>query len=256
MSKTNLNSSGVMRGSWALAGIFLFLLLWTIVSLRIGNAVLLPKPQSVLFGFVELVREGSLLRDVLASLKRVIGGFLIASAIAVPLALLMAFFRPLNLLLSPIVSFLRPIPPIAWIPIAILWFGIGDPPSYFITALAAFFPIFINSFAGGQAVRPEHIHAARSLGAGPRALFARIYLPSAMPMISTGLRIGLGQSWMAVVTAELIAAQSGLGYMIQANRLALETALVLVGMCTIGLLGALMSIGLEALEKHVLIPWR
>jgi ABC-type nitrate/sulfonate/bicarbonate transport system permease component len=256
MATANSATTEFRRWGWALIGISLFLSLWTLASLRIGNAVLLPKPQSVLFGFVELVREGSLLSDILASLRRVIGGFVIASVIAVPLALLMAFFRPLNLLLSPIVSFLRPIPPIAWIPIAILWFGIGDPPSYFITALAAFFPIFINSFAGGNAVRPEHVHAARSLGAGPRALFARIYLPSAMPMISTGLRIGLGQSWMAVVTAELIAAQSGLGYMIQANRLSLETSLVLVGMCTIGLLGALMSVGLEALEKHVLIPWK
>ncbi len=256
MATANSGASSVLRWSWALAGIALFLSLWTFASLRIGNAVLLPEPQSVLFGFFDLVREGSLLGDVLASLRRVIGGFLIASAIAVPLALAMAFFRPLNLLLSPIVSFLRPIPPIAWIPIAILWFGIGDPPSYFITALAAFFPIFINSFAGGNAVRPEHVHAARSLGAGPRALFARIYLPSAMPMISTGLRIGLGQSWMAVVTAELIAAQSGLGYMIQANRLSLETSLVLVGMCTIGLLGALMSVALEALERHVLVPWK
>jgi ABC-type nitrate/sulfonate/bicarbonate transport system permease component len=256
MATANSGATGVRRWSWALIGIALFLLLWTLASLRIGNAVLLPKPQSVLFGFVELLREGSLLSDILASLRRVIGGFAIASAIAVPLALLMAFSRPVNLLLSPIVSFLRPIPPIAWIPIAILWFGIGDPPSYFITALAAFFPIFINSFAGGNAVRPEHVHAARSLGAGPRALFARVYLPSAMPMISTGLRIGLGQSWMAVVTAELIAAQSGLGYMIQANRLSLETSLVLVGMCTIGLLGALMSVALEALERHVFIPWK
>jgi ABC-type nitrate/sulfonate/bicarbonate transport system permease component len=100
------------------------------------------------------------------------------------------------------------------------------------------------------------VHAARSLGAGPRALFLRIYLPSAMPMIATGLRIGLGQSWMAVVTAELIAAHSGLGYMIQANRLALETGLVLVGMCVIGLLGAAMSILLETLERHVLVPWK
>jgi len=255
MAKPNSGVTAVKRWSWALIGMALFLLLWTMASLRIGNAVLLPKPQSVLFGFIELLRDGSLLSDILASLRRVIGGFLIASAIAVPLALLMAFSRPVNLLLSPIVGFLRPIPPIAWIPIAILWFGIGDPPSYFITALAAFFPIFINSFAGGNAVRPEHVHAARSLGAGPRALFARIYLPSAMPMIATGLRIGLGQSWMAVVTAELIAAQSGLGYMIQANRLSLETSLVLVGMCTIGLLGALMSVALEALERHVLIPW-
>ncbi len=256
MATANSGATDVKRWIWALVGIGLFLLLWTMASLRIGNPVLLPQPQSVLFGFIELLREGSLLGDVLASLRRVIGGFAIAAAIAVPLALLMAFFRPLNLLLSPIVSFLRPIPPIAWIPMAILWFGIGDPPSYFITALAAFFPIFINSFAGGNAVRPEHVHAARSLGAGPRALFARVYLPSAMPMISTGLRIGLGQSWMAVVTAELIAAHSGLGYMIQANRLSLETSLVLVGMCTIGLLGALMSVALEALERHVLIPWK
>ncbi len=252
----NSGASSVLRWSWAIAGIALFLALWTLASLRIGNAVLLPEPQSVLLGLFDLVREGSLLSDVVASLRRVIGGFLIASAFAVPLALAMAFFQPLNLLLSPVVSFLRPIPPIAWIPIAILWFGIGDPPSYFITALAAFFPIFINSFAGGNAVRPEHVHAARSLGAGPRALFARIYLPSAMLMIATGLRIGLGQSWMAVVTAELIAAQSGLGYMIQANRLSLETSLVMVGMCTIGLLGALMSVGLEALERHVLVPWK
>jgi NitT/TauT family transport system permease protein len=168
----------------------------------------------------------------------------------------MAYSRRISLLISPIVTFLRPIPPIAWIPIAILWFGIGDKPSFFITAVAAFFPIFINSYAGGHSVRPEHIHAARSLGAGPRALFLRIYLPSAMPMIATGLRIGLGQSWMAVVTAELIAAHSGLGYMIQANRLALETGLVLVGMCVIGLLGAAMSIVLEAFERYVLVPWK
>jgi ABC-type nitrate/sulfonate/bicarbonate transport system permease component len=242
--------------TWTLAGVALFLGVWTIASLRLGNPILLPEPSDVVAGFFDLVRDGTLAGDVAASLKRVVGGFLIASAFAVPLALLMAFFRPIDLLISPIVTFLRPIPPIAWIPIAILWFGIGDPPSYFITALAAFFPIFISSYAGGHAVRPEHVHAARSLGAGPKALFTRIYLPSAMPMIATGLRIGLGQSWMAVVTAELIAAQSGLGYMIQANRLALETSLVLVGMCVIGLLGAAMSLALVALERHVLVPWK
>lgn len=248
--------SGVTRAGWSVAGVALFLAIWTIASRYLGNSVLLPDPFSVLLGFFELLRDGSLLGDVAASMKRVIGGFLIASALAVPLALLMSFYRPIDLLLSPIVTFLRPIPPIAWIPIAILWFGIGDPPSFFITALAAFFPIFINSYAGGKAVRPEHIHAARSLGAGPSALFLRIYLPSAMPMIAAGLRIGLGQSWMAVVTAELVAARSGLGYMIQANRLALETALVLVGMCVIGLLGAAMSSVLVYIERHVLVPWK
>jgi ABC-type nitrate/sulfonate/bicarbonate transport system permease component len=244
------------RGLWSVAGVFVFLAIWTTAARHLGNSVLLPDPEAVVVGFLELLRDGSLMKDVAASLKRVIGGFAIATFIAVPVALLMAFSRPLDWFLSPIITFLRPIPPIAWIPIAILWFGIGDPPSYFITSLAAFFPIFINSYAGGRSVRPEHIHAARSLGAGNRALFTRIFLPSALPMIATGLRIGLGQSWMAVVTAELIAAHSGLGYMIQANRIALETALVLVGMCMIGLLGAAMSAILVAFEKNILVPWR
>jgi NitT/TauT family transport system permease protein len=249
------SADGARRLAWTSAGIALFLGLWTAASLHLNNPVLLPEPTAVLGGFLDLVHDGTLISDIMASLRRVIGGFLIAAATAVPLALLMAFYRPLDLLFSPIITFLRPIPPIAWIPIAILWFGIGDPPSYFITALAAFFPIFINSYAGGKAVLPEHVYAAKSLGAGPRALFGRIYLPSAMPMITTGLRVGLGQSWMAVVTAELIAAHSGLGYMIQANRLALETGLVLVGMCVIGLLGAAMSVGLLAIERYVLVPW-
>lgn len=244
------------RWLWAVAGIALFAGVWTCAAMAIDNPVLLPTPLMVLEGLVQLLGDGSLLADTTASMKRVLGGFFIAASVAVPLALLMSFSKPIGFLLSPIILFLRPIPPIAWIPIAILWFGIGDPPSYFITALAAFFPIFINSYAGGMSVRPEHINAARSLGAGPWALFARIYLPSAMPLIATGLRIGLGQSWMAVVTAELIAAHSGLGYMIQANRLALETGLVVVGMCVIGVLGAAMSVLLEIFERRVLVPWR
>lgn len=244
------------RWGWSIAGLSTFLIVWTSASALMSNAVLLPAPHEVVVGLIQLLGDGSLIGDVASSLKRVVGGFLIASCIAVPLALAMAFSRPLSLLVEPVITFLRPIPPIAWIPLAILWFGIGDAPSYFITALAAFFPIFINSYAGGHAVRPEHVHAARSLGATSRALFTRIYLPSAMPMISTGLRIGLGQSWMAVVTAELIAAHSGLGYMIQANRLALETSHVLVGMCVIGILGALMSVALEVLERRVLVPWK
>lgn len=256
MARLIPSREALLKAGWTVAGIALFLGVWTLAARYLGNEVLLPEPAAVVTGFVALLEDGTLLSDVAASMKRVLGGFALASMIAVPLALLMSFSRPVGLLLSPIVTFLRPIPPIAWIPIAILWFGIGDPPSYFITALAAFFPIFINAYAGGHSVRPEHVHAARSLGAGPRALFLRIYLPSAMPMIATGLRVGLGQSWMAVVTAELIAAHSGLGYMIQANRLALETGYVLVGMCVIGILGALMSIGLEMLEKRVLVPWK
>jgi ABC-type nitrate/sulfonate/bicarbonate transport system permease component len=240
---------------WVVISLTLLLSVWWLAAAWIGNAVLLPSPIAVASSVAELFAAGTLVGDIAASLKRVFVGFFIASALAVPLALLMAFLLPLRRLLLPIVSLLRPIPPIAWIPLAILWFGIGDKPSYFITALAAFFPIFLNSFAGGLAVEPRHIHAARFLGAGQWRLLRAIYLPSALPSIWTGLRIGLGQSWMAVVTAELIAAQSGLGYLIQASRINLETSHVLVGMFTIGVLGALMTALLSYAERFVL-PWQ
>jgi ABC-type nitrate/sulfonate/bicarbonate transport system permease component len=241
--------------SWLAVSFVLFILVWSAISLLFNNAILLPTPRAVLTGFLALMKDGSLLSDIQASLKRVFIGFFIASCIAPPLGIFLAYFKIPRQIMLPIITLLRPIPPIAWIPLAILWFGIGDASSYFITALAAFFPIFINSFAGGKAVESQHINAAKCLGAKRVSLVIRIFLPSAMPLIWAGLRIGLGQSWMAVVTSELIAAQSGLGYMIQANRLNLETSSVLVGMIVIGSLGSLMNVALGYLERHI-IPWK
>jgi ABC-type nitrate/sulfonate/bicarbonate transport system permease component len=237
------------------AGLGVFLAIWTLASASLNNPVLLPSPMAVLLTYGELIEDGSLMVDVRASIVRVFAGFLIASSIAVPLALVLAYSRILRELVMPLIALIRPIPPIAWIPLAILWMGLGDPPSYFITSIAAFFPIFLNAFAGGTSLQQEHVSAARSLGAGPFALLTKVMLPSALPMIVTGLRIGLGQAWMAVVTAELIAAQSGLGYMIQISRLGLETARVLVGMTVIGLLGAVMIGALGVLERRIIVPW-
>jgi ABC-type nitrate/sulfonate/bicarbonate transport system permease component len=235
-------------------GITGFLTVWYLASNAL-NPVLLPQPASVLDAYRELVADGSLAKDTSASLIRVFGGFAIAASIAPPLALLLASSWTLRCIFLPIVTLIRPIPPIAWIPLAILWFGLGDPPSYFITALAAFFPIFLNSFAGGQSLETEHVNAARSLGAARISVLLRIMLPSALPLIVTGLRIGLGQAWMAVVTAELVAAQSGLGFMIQASRLNLETSRVLVGMTLIGILGASMTAALSVIEHKLIVPW-
>lgn len=240
---------------WLLASLSLPLSVWWLAAVGVANPVLLPSPQLVAASVVELLGNGSLVADIVASLKRVFTGFLLASVLAVPLALLMAYLLPLRRLILPLVTVLRPIPPIAWIPLAILWFGLGDKPSYFITALAAFFPIFLNAFAGGVDVQLRHVHAARFLGAGRWLMVRHIYLMSALPHIWTGLRIGLGQCWMAVVTAELIAAQSGLGYMIQANRINLETQHVLTGMIAIGVFGALMTTALGWFEQFVL-PWK
>jgi ABC-type nitrate/sulfonate/bicarbonate transport system permease component len=241
--------------AWLLVSMGLFLLLWEIASLLFNNPTLLPAPWAVLEGFFALMRDGSLLVDIQASLQRVFVGFLIASAIGAPSGIFLAYFYVPRQIMVPIVTLLRPIPPIAWIPLAILWFGIGNASSYFITAIAAFFPIFINSFAGGRAVERHHIHAAKCLGAKQTALFTKVLLPSALPLVWAGLRIGLGQSWMAVVTSELIASQSGLGYMIQANRINLETSYVLVGMVVIGILGSLMNATLGSVEKYI-IPWK
>ncbi len=240
----------------ALGGLGLLVGLWAAAAAGLGNPVLLPSPWEVAGVAGEVALSPAFIRDLGASLRRVLGGYALASVAAVPLALAMAAWGPLRRSLLPVVSLLRPIPPIAWIPLAILWFGLGDAPSFFITAIAAFFPIFLNAFAGGLAVSRRHLDAARCLGASHRALLLEVRLPAALPMVVTGLRIGLGQSWMAVVTAELIAAQSGLGYMIQSNRLTLQTAHVLVGMTTIGTLGALMTWAFTLAESRLLVPWQ
>ncbi|MEI9901776.1 MAG: ABC transporter permease subunit [Hyphomicrobium sp.] len=145
--------------------------------MRFNNEVLLPSPLSVVKTYGELIADGSLAGDVKASIIRVFAGFFIASAIAVPLALVLAYSRILRGLVMPLIALIRPIPPIAWIPLAILWMGLGDPPSYFITSIAAFFPIFLNAFVGGTSLQQEHINAARSLGARPAALLATVMLP-------------------------------------------------------------------------------
>jgi NitT/TauT family transport system permease protein len=240
---------------WATVGFAAFLGAWQLTSILLKNPILLPEPLAVGKALLELGGDGILWTDIIASLRRVLMGFLSAAVIAVPLALLLAYFTTARRIVLPVITLLRPIPPIAWIPLAILWFGLGDKPGYFITGIAAFFPIFINVFSGGLSVESEHVHAARCLGAKRWALLRWIYLPSALPLVWTGLRIGLGQAWMAVVTAELIAAHSGLGFFIQMSRTNLETANVLVGMLVIGVIGSVMTAGLAWAER-VVLPWR
>lgn len=250
------------RGAWpvtrragaAAFGIGIFLSLWLGAALLKGNATLLPVPLEVARGFVNLASSRVLEADILASLRRVFTGFLLASSLAVPLALTLACHQRLGAVILPVVNLLRPIPPIAWIPLSILWFGLGEGSAFYITAVAAFFPIFLTTYDGGRNVDRQHILAATSLGASQLSILRAIYLPAAAPAVLTGLRIGLGQSWMAVVTAELIAAQSGLGFRIQLSRLNLETAEVIACMAVIGVLGAVMTGLLKVAEKR-LLPW-
>ena len=232
-----------------------FLTAWQLLaSLGAINAFLLPSPLRVIEAAIELLSDGSLLRHVLASLERVFVGFLLASLTGILIGLLTGWSRATSDLLKPVIESLRPIPPIAWTPIAILWFGVGNAPSYFLVFVGAVFPIFINTFTAVRGIDRAHINAALCLGAGPWLLLRDVLVPASLPIIFPGLRIGLGIGWMCVVTAELIAAQSGLGYMIQQNRVLLQTPNVVAGMATIGVIGFAMSAMMGMVERRF-IGW-
>lgn len=217
-----------------------------------GN--LFPPPSKIFQALIDLAKLGLLWKDILASVWRVVVGFLIATICAISLATLMARWARLARYVMPVIEIIRPISVIAWIPIAILWFGLGDKPAWFIIFLGSFFPIFTNTYLGIRAVEPIHVQAAECFGAGRLLFLRKVLLPSALPYILAGMRVGLGVGWMCVIAAELIAATSGLGYMIQTARVLIETEKVLAGMITIGVIGLVMNHLMLLLERK-LTPW-
>jgi len=155
---------------------------------------------------------------------------------------------------DPVIEMLRPVPPLAWIPLSILWFGIGDTQNQFIIFLGIFFPILLNTIAGVANVEPNLVRAARCLGANDWEVLWRVVLRAALPQIVTGVRIGLGVGWMALVAAELVGANSGLGFLINDARTVLRTDYVIVGMATIGVVGLFIDWVIRSLSRR-LLPW-
>lgn len=235
------------------------LALWEVLSrfiLPLSNpqvAILMPAPSVVVVTAGHLIASGELPGHLLASLKREAGAFLFALA-AVPLGIAMGYWRAVHEQLYPLLEVLRPIPPLAWIPLSILWFGLGDTQNQFIILLGMVFPILINTIAAVHHVDPTLIRAARSLGAGERAVLSRVVLPAALPQIVTGIRVGLGVGWMALVAAELVGASDGLGFLINDARSLLRTDIIVVGMLTIGLAGLVLDVGVRRLAVR-LLPW-
>lgn len=229
------------------------LVLWELAG-RLGwvGHFILPWPSLVLSA---AQAEGfSFLIDSAMSLGRVGVGFMLAVVLGTICGLAFGLNRTFRNLAEPFFHFLRPIPPVAWIPLAILWFGLGDAPAYFLTFIAAFFPIVMGAASGVKQIAPEHFQVAASLGASRKMLFKRVILPGALPQILNGCRIGFGISWMAVVAAEMIAAQNGLGHLIHAGQDILRTDLVIAGMAMIGLIGLLGDWALRRFARW-LAPW-
>lgn len=196
--------------------------------------------------------SGELPHDAVATIFRVAAGFTIGAGLALPLGLLMGNFSGVYRLCNPLIQVLRPIPPIAYIPLAILWFGLGNPPAFFLISLGAFFPVLMNTIAGVRTVDAIYIRAARNLGADRRTLFLRVILPAATPHILTGIRVGIGVAFICVIVAEMIAVNNGLGFRILEAREYFWSDKIIAGMITIGLLGLLIDTGLSRINSHLL----
>lgn len=243
--------------AWRLLLPVVLIIAWYVATeiLALVHRVMLPSPLAVVRFFLQALASGELLKHTLASLERIFYANVAALGLGVPLGIAIGLFRPVERLLDGLISVIKPIPPLAWVPLAILWLGIGAASVVFITFLAAFFAILINTTAGVRAIDTTLLRAALSLGAKRRRVVFAVVLPATVPYIFTGLRIAIGVSWMSIVAAELIAASSGLGYMITFYREVLRTDAIIVGMLTIGCIGLLMDTALRRVERW-LMPWR
>lgn len=233
-----------------------FLILWQLLS-YFYNSTLFPGPVPVAFAISGLISSGLLFQHIYASLVRVFIGFIIAVLTAVPLGLLMGLSREARDLIEPIVEIMRPIPPLAWIPIALLWFGIGLKNQAFIIFLGAFFPIVSNTLHGVESVEKRYVESASLLGASDAEIVKDIIMPSALPSIFTGLRIGIGVAWMCLVASELQGLKSpyGLGYMmVVANQIG-KADVILAGIITIGVIGYALVRVISLVEERVVV-WR
>ena len=196
--------------------------------------------------------SGELIMDAIGSLYRVVAGFLIGAGLALPLGLLMGSSQRIYGLMNLTVQVIRPIPPIAYIPLAILWFGLGNPPALFLISLGAFFPVLMNTIAGVRQVDSIYLRAARNLGASQSTLFLRVMLPAAVPYILSGVRIGIGTAFIVVIVAEMIAVSNGLGFRIMEAREYFWSDKIIAGMITIGLLGLAIDLGMSRLNNYML----
>lgn len=229
---------------------------WWIVVVQ-TQSVIFPTPLQVVTGTLELVEDGTLWGHITSSLMRVGIGFFIALALAVPLGLWMGRVKGAYTTLNPVFQILRPISPIAWIPLAILWFGVGNESPIFLIFIASVFPLIVQTAAGVHTIELRYLNAAENFGVSRAKLFRQVIIPAVLPDLITGMRISLGVAWLVVVAAEMIALRSGLGYLIMDSRNAGNRYdLVIAAMIIIGIIGLLLDGLMRLLEGHKSVRWR
>lgn len=235
------------------------LILLPVIAYQIITAIFLknsylPTIAQICQTFSIDLSKGNIMLDVFTSIQRVFVGFICASILGVSMGMIIGYYKKFKFL-RIYIDLLRPIPPIAWIPIAILIFGLGDLSAYFIVFIGAFFPVFTNTYFGTVSFPTIYKNVSLSFEIKKINFFLKILFPYCLPYIFSGLKIGMGMAWMSVIAAELIGAQSGLGYFIQINRLLLQTDNILIGMILIGLIGFTLQKMIEYLESRI-IRWK
>ncbi len=259
-------SSGVFKAYWfsvilPIISIAAFLVIWQLlVVYKIIPSAYLPKPTALVDTFVYKLSnpqpEGAtLMKSIFTSLQTSLTGFFVAIIVGVPIGLVMGWYKGFDKFFKPVLEIVRPIPPIALIPLTILLMGIGFRAKAFIIFYAAFVPCVINSYTGIKLTNPTLINVAKTCGATNFQIFTKVGIPSSLLMVFAGIRVGLGASWSALVAAEMLAASSGLGYMIQMGRLFARPDLIVLGMLIIGLIGFVLTTALGIVEKKM-AKWR
>lgn len=217
---------------------------------------LLPGPWAVVQGIGELAQRGLLLKYIVASLFRVTWGYVAAAVLAIPIGLLIGWNRRSEMALNPIIQIFRPISPLAWIPISILWFGVGDVAAIFLIFLASFLPLTVTAMNAVSSIATVHINAGRNFGLSQTQLIFQVLYPAVMPQLIIGARITLGIAWLVVVAAEMIAVNSGLGFLIvDARNAGNRYDLVVGGMVMIGIIGLMLDTGMRSLENIKSLRW-
>ena len=211
--------------------------LWYLAAESYNSELLLPTPWTTAIAFWGGIQDLELLRNLLLTLQRVLTGFAIAMLIGMPLGFLMGYSKMVMELIDPIVGTVRQVPIMAWIPLTIVWFGLGDGPTIFLIAMCGVFPILLNTVAGVQGISRDYYNAARSMGAGRWSIFVHVIVPGSLPDILTGMRLSLGSGWMSVICAEFIATSAGFGFAMVDAQIKMDTPLLIALM----IMGALVG---------------
>jgi ABC-type nitrate/sulfonate/bicarbonate transport system permease component len=227
-------------------------IIWTILAWWVGKPAFLPSPRATLDGAIELIRNGQLMENVAASLSRIVIGYFIGTCIGIPLGLFMGRSKIVRAFVDPYVEFFRFIPPIAFVTLAIIWFGLGEASKIVLIVYTTLFMVAINTMIGVLSIDPDKRFAALCLGASERQVFFHVTIPAAIPNIVTGMKIAMGNSFMTVVSAEMIAAKTGVGYLIMNSRLFLLTEWIFVGIITLGLMGFISDRALRLVANTML----